>query len=124
MKDDRLYLVHMLETARQVAAKVAGRSRADFDMDENLRLALTHLLQVIGEAARRVSEPTRIKIAELPWKQITGMRHRIVHDYMNINFAIVWQVTQEDIPVLVAKLAPVVESIIAHEQKSDGGNPS
>ena len=86
MKDDTLYLIHMLERARAVQRKVTGLTRAKFDADENLRLALVYLLQVIGEAARCVKESTRTQFRDIPWRQLTGMRHKIVHDYVNVNF--------------------------------------
>jgi uncharacterized protein with HEPN domain len=83
--NDSLYLAHMLEMARKVVAKIAEIGREEYDKDENLRLAITHLIQVIGEAAGRVSQPTRLAYPEIPWREITGMRNRIVHDYLNID---------------------------------------
>jgi uncharacterized protein with HEPN domain len=58
-KDDTVYLGHMLDQARKIVVKVQGKTRAEFDADENLRLALAHLIQTIGEAARLVSEATK-----------------------------------------------------------------
>ena len=90
MKDDRIYLVHMLEAARRISTRLSAADRAAFDRNEDLQLAMTHLLQTIGEAARMVSEATRAQLPAIPWRQITGMRHRIVHDYLNIDFDVVW----------------------------------
>ena len=61
-KDDLVYLGHMLDTGRLVVNKIAGKSRSDFDADENLRLALTHLIQTFGESARRVSREFQERI--------------------------------------------------------------
>ena len=80
--DDVLYLGHMLDTAKQAAAKAEAGTRTKFDADENLRLALVHLIQVIGEAARRISDPTKQQHLEIAWTKIIGMRHRVVHDYL------------------------------------------
>ena len=84
-KDDELYLFHMLETARKAANKVRGISRDVYDEDENLRLALAHLVQILGEAARHVTSETQIAHPEIVWREIIGMRHKIVHDYMNLD---------------------------------------
>jgi uncharacterized protein with HEPN domain len=112
MKDDRTYLVDMMELARRIERRIAKLNKAEFQANEDVQLALTHLLQMIGEAARCVTEETRGKFSSIDWKIITGMRHRIVHDYMNVNPEIVWQTCKSDVPVLITQLAPVVDPII------------
>ena len=84
-KDDLVYLGHMYDTALKAWHKIAGKSRVDYDANEDLRLALAHLVQIIGEAARRVSAQTRQQHSHIPWNEIVGMRHKIVHDYMNVD---------------------------------------
>ena len=106
-RDDRIYLGHMLDTARKAVGKVAGCSRAEYDADENLRIALAHLVQVIGEAAGRVSDETRTANPQVPWRRITGIRHRIVHDYMNIDEDILWEVVKRSLPDLIVLLEPL-----------------
>ena len=98
----------MLDMARKAAGKVRGKSRADYDEDEDLRIVITHLVQTIGEAAARISVPTRERHRELPWKQITGIRHRIVHDYMDVDYDILWEVATRDLPGLIARLEEIV----------------
>jgi uncharacterized protein with HEPN domain len=107
-KGDLLYLGHMLDVSLQAISKIRERSREDFDEDENLRLALTHLVQMIGEAARRVSSESRQKYSEIPWADIIGMRHKVVHDYLDVDFDVVWAVVTADLPELVAQLTPIV----------------
>jgi uncharacterized protein with HEPN domain len=98
----------MYDTARRILTKMRGISRAGFDADENLRLAITHLLQTIGEAARRVSPQLKAEHLEIPWPKITGMRNRIVHDYTRVDFNEVWRVATEDIAELASALARFV----------------
>lgn len=105
---DALYLAHMLDTAHKAVAKTRRRNRKAYDNDENLRLALTHLVQVIGEAAGRVSPQTCAAYPGVPWREITGMRHRIVHDYLNVDEDVVWQVVTQDLPSLIAMLEKIV----------------
>jgi uncharacterized protein with HEPN domain len=107
-KDDLLYREHMLDTARRIVAKVQGFDRSAYDADENLRLALVHLVQMLGEAARRVAPETQVRYPFIPWREIIGMRHKLVHDYLNVDEDIVWTVVTQDIPPLVSLLEAVV----------------
>ncbi|MBI5841681.1 MAG: DUF86 domain-containing protein [Chloroflexi bacterium] len=103
--ENAVYLGHMLDMTRRAIDALAGRNRADYDADDILKLGLTHLVQVIGEAARKISP-------ELPWRQIIGMRHRIVHDYMRVDEDILWEVVINDLPSLL----PILERITPKEQ--------
>jgi len=107
-KDDLVYVGHMLDTTRLTAAKVAGITREAFDADENLRLALTHLVQTIGEAARQVSPGFREAHPQIPWAKIVGMCHRVVHDYLHVDYDIVWGVVSVDLPSLIEALANIM----------------
>jgi len=121
-KHDSVYLGHMLDLARKAAGKVRGVSRSQFDGLEDLRLALAYLIQTIGEAAAHVSPATRAAQPEIPWKQIIGIRHRIVHDYMDVDFDILWEVVTRNLPPLIAgleKIAPPEGKIISKKAKTD-----
>jgi uncharacterized protein with HEPN domain len=106
--NDDLYLVHMLETARKAAGKSNDIDFERFVADENLHLACVHLVQVIGEAASRVSAQTRARHPGVPWRQVIGMRHRVVHDYLEVDLEIVWQVISADLPGVIAVLERAV----------------
>ena len=103
-RDDRVYIEHMIDTANKAISFVAGLSREDFDNNEQLKLAVTHLLQIIGEAARRVSLDFRESHPEIPWKAIVGMRNKVVHDYLNVDEDIVWDTVKQDLTPLILKL--------------------
>ncbi|MFH1417504.1 MAG: HepT-like ribonuclease domain-containing protein [Planctomycetota bacterium] len=103
-KDDLVYLGHMLDMSRKAVAILRGRDRRAYDADETLRLALAHLIQVIGEAARRVSAECRAMHPTIPWPDIVGMRHKIVHDYMDVDSDILWSVVSNDLPALIRDL--------------------
>jgi len=108
-KDDLVYIGHMLDTARKMVEKVQGLSRKQFDRDENLRLALTHLIQVIGEAAARVSQEFRRSHPKIPWKAIVGMRQKVVHDYLNVDEDIVWDTASREMLPLVQELGKIIK---------------
>ena len=105
---DLVYVGRMLDMARKAVAKVQDLPRETYDADENLRLALIHLVQVIGEAARQVSREFTASHPEIPWENIVGMRHKVVHDYLGVDEDIVWQVVTGDLPKLVESLEPLV----------------
>jgi len=109
-RDDLVYVGHMLDTARLIVTKVSGKTRSEFDANEDLRLALTHLIQTFGEAARRVSSTFQETHPQIPWKKIVGMRHKVVHDYLHIDFDTVWDVATVNLPPLVAELEKIVPS--------------
>ena len=93
-KDDLVYTGHMLDMARKALRLVQGKSRRDYEQDETLSLALTHLLQVVGEAARKVSPQFRERHRDIPWVAIVGLRHRVVHNYLHVDLDLVWDVVQ------------------------------
>jgi uncharacterized protein with HEPN domain len=101
---DIVPLGDMLDYCHRVAAKTAHISRAGFDADENLQLALTYLLQIIGEAASRVSDQACAEHPEIDWPRIVGMRNRIVHDYLHIDFDLVWDAATIHVPRLTGAL--------------------
>ncbi len=108
--DDTAYLGHIVDTARRAVQRVHGLTRDDFDREDDLRIVLTHWIQIIGEAASRVSALPREMHPEIPWRRIVAMRHRIVHDYMNIDEDILWEVATRSLPELITLIAPLVPS--------------
>lgn len=109
---DVLYLTHMLDTAERVHAKVKEISVDDFCRDENLRLALAFLIQIIGEAASKVSREYQTAHPAIPWKEVIGIRNKIVHDYLGIDDDMVWEVATDDLPPLMATLEKIIEEEI------------
>ena len=108
-KDDAIRCRHMLDAAREAITFGAGRSRADLDGDRQLALSLTKSLEIIGEAANHVSEAYRERHSQIPWLDIVGMRHRLIHAYHDINLDTVWRTVVEDLPPLVSALEKMVE---------------
>lgn len=107
-KDDLVYVGHMLDKAREAMNLVKGKDRKDYDSETSLRYALAHLLQIIGEAARRISPEFCKAHPEIPWKAIVGMRHKVVHDYMSVDEDVVWDTVQQELPPLIKSLEKIV----------------
>ena len=108
MRRDDAYLLDMLIAARDAVSFVRDLSRQQFVSSRIHQQAVTKALEIIGEAAGRVSEPVRAAHPEIPWDEITGMRHRLVHDYFEINLDKVWETVQDDLPPLISMLEPLI----------------
>ena len=107
-EDDKIRLKHILDAAREAVSFTEDRSREDLDSDRKLNLSLVRLLEIIGEAARGITEEFRQDHTELPWKSMAGMRDRLIHGYFDVNFDVVWETVTNDLPPLIDKLEKIV----------------
>jgi uncharacterized protein with HEPN domain len=105
---DRIRLQHMRDHATEAMQMASGRARVDLDTDRQLNLSLLRLLEIVGEAAARVSEPTRKGHPEIAWQEIAGLRNRLVHGYDEVDFDILWDIIQLDLPPLIAALSSIL----------------
>jgi uncharacterized protein with HEPN domain len=107
-EDDSVRIRHIPDAAREAIAFAKNRTRADLDIDRKLNLSLVRLLEIIGEAARGISQEFRDSYPALPWKTMIGMRDRLIHAYFDVNLDVVWQTVTEDLPTLIAQLEKIV----------------
>ncbi len=107
-RDDLIRLRQMLDYALKAQGMVAGRNRQDLGNDEMLQLALTRALEVIGEAANRVSPETKKRYEDIPWRAIVGMRNRLIHGYDNVDLDVLWETVVTELPPLIEKLAAIL----------------
>lgn len=107
---DAGYLLDMLQHALGVARSVEGRTFDDYTSDEDLRLVIERRIEIIGEAARRVSRSFQDAHSEIPWRKIVAQRNVLAHEYGEIEDAILWQVATVSIPELIRELKPFVPS--------------
>ena len=98
----------MLDHALAARRMAEGRSREDLDSNEMLRLALIRAVEVIGEAAYKVSQAGRGAHPEVPWSYIVGTRHRLIHGYDAVNLDILWQIVSDDLPPLIAQIQAIL----------------
>ncbi len=107
--DDRTRLLHMLDAAQKAITFVKGRTFHDLENDEIMVLALVKVIEIIGEAASKVSQEYQANHPQILWSAMIGMRNRLVHAYFDINLRILWQTTQEDLPLLIDELKKLPE---------------
>lgn len=108
MPKDNVRLQHMLDAATEALSFAKGKSRADLNTDRMLALSLIKAIEIIGEAANKVSAEVKTKYTSIPWLDIIGMRNRLIHAYFEINLDILWKTITEDVPPLVAELEKIV----------------
>jgi uncharacterized protein with HEPN domain len=105
---DDAFLLDMLLAARRVLKYAQGLDFQRFENDEVLQDAIMRRIQIIGEAARKISQEFKEEHPEIPWFEIIGMRHRLIHEYFKVIAEKVWEVIVKDIPSLIALLEPLV----------------
>jgi uncharacterized protein with HEPN domain len=97
------------DEAIEKVERFAGAGRPAFDADERTQVWCVHHIQIIGEAARALSEEFRQRSPQIPWAEIIGMRHILVHDYFGIDLDEVWGVVERDLPVLREQIRSILE---------------
>jgi uncharacterized protein with HEPN domain len=100
-------ILDMLEAIKRIE-KYAARGRHAFAGDELIQTYVVHNLQIFGEAAFKLSSEYRDQYPEIPWAKIMGMRHILVHDYFAIDLEIVWNVVENELPILKKKLQEII----------------
>lgn len=106
-EDDGIRFRHMLDAAREAIEFIRGRTRVDLNSDRKLVLALVKAIEILGKAAYQVTPGAREHHPDIPWDDMIGMRHRLVHAYFDIDLDILWKTAQEDLPQLIAELERV-----------------
>ena len=109
--DDLTRLKHIRDSAKEALFFVRNRTRQDLDHDRMLSLALVRLIEIMGEAANNISEPCQAKYFKIPWRQIIGMRNRIIHAYFDVDLDIVWQVITQDLSSLLIEVEKAIQDL-------------
>jgi uncharacterized protein with HEPN domain len=107
--NDDIRLRHMLDAAKQAIAFMAGRSKLSLDADAMLLLAVVKAVEIVGEAAAKITKERQADIPQIPWSQIISMRNRLTHAYFDIDTDIVWQTIVEDLSELIRELETVID---------------
>lgn len=107
--EDVVRLRHLRDAAEKAIEFARGKDRARLDGDEMLMLALTKLIEIVGEAAKRVTVSTRSEFPDVPWAAAARMRDRLVHHYFDIDLDVLWTTVTDDLPRLLAAMGPAPE---------------
>ena len=105
--EDLIRLRHMLDHTREASNLARSHSRSDLDTDRLLGLGLVRLLEIVGEAAGRISEGLRAEQTLIPWPRIVGLRNRLIHGYDSVDMDILWEILTNDLPPLIESLQAI-----------------
>ena len=120
MRDSRLYLRDIFAAMVAIQEFVEDMDFEEFAADDKTASAVLRKLEIIGEATKNVPDEIRREYPQVPWRQMAGMRDRLIHSYFRVDYALVWETVKGQIPLL----QPVIVQILRHleEQIVDGQN--
>ncbi len=98
----------MLDAAKTAVSFTANRNRESLDTDLMFAFAVVRAIEIVGEAASQISQSSREEFQEIPWRNIIGMRNQIIHNYLNVDNDIVWEVLTQNLPELIAQLEQIL----------------
>ena len=111
MKDDRVYLQHILDEIEYLESLRPSLSYANLCQDKTTEHAVTRALEIIGEAAKNVPDTIKKESPKIPWKFMAGLRDKVIHGYFAINYEIVWDVVQNKLPELEPEIRSLYDAM-------------
>jgi len=118
LRDDAVYLGHIRDAISQIESYLKGVGEAEFLGTPLIQDGVIRQIQIIGEAAKRVSMDFRERTPSIPWADITGMRDKIVHDYMGVDLETVWETATRDVAALMSDLQKLAEDTAESKRRS------
>lgn len=114
-RNDGLYLYDILECCKKIGAYIAGVTEDEFASNSLLQDGVVRNIEVIGEAAKGLSEELRSAHPEVAWREIMRMRDKVIHHYFRINISLVWHTAVHDIPALQVQIEKISDQIAPQE---------
>lgn len=109
MLRDREYFLDIIEAAKRALSYLEGKTKEVFLNDYQCQDATIRCLEIIGEAAKRISDETHDIYSDLPWADMIGMRNVMIHQYDSIDLFVVWETVKTDLPVIVNALSKLLD---------------
>lgn len=109
-KEPKEYLRHIADECSYIISVTKGLSKDNFLDDETLKRAIVRSLEIIGEASKKIPADFKVKWSSISWKNMAGMRDRLIHDYIGVNYSIVWDVIINKIPELNTQIEEVLNA--------------
>ncbi len=117
MKRDEAYLRHILEAISDIRQFIEGISEEAFMKNKEKQYAVLRALEIIGEATKNLSEKLKVEHPEIPWKDIAGMRNKLIHQYFGVKMELVWETVKSKLPELERQILKILEEIERREDR-------
>jgi uncharacterized protein with HEPN domain len=111
MRNDKIFIEHILISISAIESFIQDVEKDHFLNNRMMQGAVIREIEIIGEAAKNISRETRNKSRQIPWKQIAGMRDKLIHHYFGVDLNIVWNTVQEAIPRLKTQMAELLQQL-------------
>jgi uncharacterized protein with HEPN domain len=108
--EDKIRIRHMIAAAEEALSFIIDISETEFNKNRMLVLSIIKEIEIIGEAASKISEDTRLHHNNIPWQDIVDMRNRLIHGYFDVNVKLVWNTIKNDLPSLIKSLCEILRS--------------
>ncbi len=118
-RDTLDHLYDMLENAKEARRFIEGMSFEQFENDRRTIYAVLQALQIMGEAAKKISDTVRSEHPSVPWREMAGMRDKLIHGYFDVNLSVVWRTVNEVLPAIEPQIARAIEEETRRESTSD-----
>jgi uncharacterized protein with HEPN domain len=107
IKDDLAYIEHILDCIRKINEFSSSLTLKEFKTNEMAQDAIIRNIEIIGEASKKISRDTKQTYYKIPWREIAGMRDKLIHDYLGVDVSVVWKTIKEDIPALEKSISEI-----------------
>jgi uncharacterized protein with HEPN domain len=111
MKRDKAYLQDILDATFDIEKFMRGVTKKEFFKNKEKQYAVYKALEIIGEATKSVSKELRAKHGQIPWKEIAGMRDKLIHDYLGISIERVWETVKKALPPLKQQISNILKGV-------------
>lgn len=118
-REPRLFLQDILEAAQLIRQFVAGFDYLQFQNDDKTTSAVIRKLEIIGEATKQIPDAIKIKYPDFRWREIASMRDRLIHGYFGVDYSLIWDTAQTDIPKLITQISRVLNELNQETQEPD-----